>query len=980
MPNQHAVGTRWVAVIIILLFANVALLGCSSHSPLAIDQTGQALTSTSVTFARLAQSGQAVTVTMRPQQPVAPPRGISASFGPVQFPVGTSTRKVSYDPADLTKTGDGYEVTSPSNLVTINDTNARFAPDWDGASSTSAAGLAYCTYRFALDGYDASPDNLTTIGFEWAVEPAAWSNVWVGIADHSHDTWQWYSGPDDLVLTVDTFDGYYYENGDLLVLVLLTGTGETPELARITIGQEEIRGTGADLPDTTPPVVPPLAEPTGGLPASIDLSPGCAPINDQKWWPSCTCFSIGDSAYNYELNRIYGDYGWDFSNPLNRISPKYMYVISGEFQGWHPPAPPPYHGRWFDYDMQPLWDFGQAMEWHAPYDMHYNNNWDPEAENDAAVLTIDSWEYIPTQSAEGLVSAKVILAVHRLPLVIGALLDSNFGGYEPGTVWNYVGPQAGAHAMLIVGYDDAKQAFKVRNSWGTDWGDEGYCWIGYDTFANPSEYTIAFVLHDSYSQAVAERFCGQQPALQPPAAVRASDGRSYEHIRVTWDEVTQATGYDIFRDDPMGDPVASVGAEYSWIDTGITDLMRHTYWVRSVNGEMLSPLSSPDTGYRTTPGAGDWYALGHDRGNSCYSTQNGPQSKPGESVFVTDIPNGADFKIVIGADGALYCGRYDGLLQCLDPDTGDERWSANLTNNVRGLTIGTDGTVYAISWQATASCYLYAYNPDGTPKWTTAALSPGTIEGPTLGADGTIYVGGRNTAGTEAVLYAITDTGTGYTIDWEFPTGRLTINDIPLVGADGRIYLAVMDDSYSNAQQICVIDNGDHATEDYRTPPGPANAESEVLCVTPDNILLAGTYDKKLTAYNSDGTERWQSTTAASWGHYWDAGLTSDGLIIARYDNYMLALVDNDDSATELWTSDELKSATIAIGRNDTIYCQYKSSTGDNLRVAAFDPLTGEALWTWSQGMTYKGYSSPIVIGNEGELFVPCFTDLLCLR
>jgi len=38
------------------------------------------------------------------------------------------------------------------------------------------------------------------------------------------------------------------------------------------------------------------------------------------------------------------------------------------------------------------------------------------------------------------------------------------------------------HAMLIVGYDDTVKAFKVINSWGTDWGDNGYCWISYDFF------------------------------------------------------------------------------------------------------------------------------------------------------------------------------------------------------------------------------------------------------------------------------------------------------------------------------------------------------------------------------------------------------------------------------------------------------------------------------------------------------------------
>lgn len=35
------------------------------------------------------------------------------------------------------------------------------------------------------------------------------------------------------------------------------------------------------------------------------------------------------------------------------------------------------------------------------------------------------------------------------------------------------------HALLAIGYDDARQAFRIQNSWGRDWGDGGYAWFGY---------------------------------------------------------------------------------------------------------------------------------------------------------------------------------------------------------------------------------------------------------------------------------------------------------------------------------------------------------------------------------------------------------------------------------------------------------------------------------------------------------------------
>ena len=37
----------------------------------------------------------------------------------------------------------------------------------------------------------------------------------------------------------------------------------------------------------------------------------------------------------------------------------------------------------------------------------------------------------------------------------------------------------GGHEIAIVGHDDARQMFKVRNSWGNSWGLEGYFWASY---------------------------------------------------------------------------------------------------------------------------------------------------------------------------------------------------------------------------------------------------------------------------------------------------------------------------------------------------------------------------------------------------------------------------------------------------------------------------------------------------------------------
>lgn len=42
----------------------------------------------------------------------------------------------------------------------------------------------------------------------------------------------------------------------------------------------------------------------------------------------------------------------------------------------------------------------------------------------------------------------------------------------------------GGHALLAVGYDNTSKHFIVRNSWSSDWGDEGYCYIPYEYMLN----------------------------------------------------------------------------------------------------------------------------------------------------------------------------------------------------------------------------------------------------------------------------------------------------------------------------------------------------------------------------------------------------------------------------------------------------------------------------------------------------------------
>jgi C1A family cysteine protease len=53
-------------------------------------------------------------------------------------------------------------------------------------------------------------------------------------------------------------------------------------------------------------------------------------------------------------------------------------------------------------------------------------------------------------------------------------------------VWSgyYSGDVSGGHAMCLIGYDDKKGggSFQIMNSWGEDWGDDGFFWIKYKDF------------------------------------------------------------------------------------------------------------------------------------------------------------------------------------------------------------------------------------------------------------------------------------------------------------------------------------------------------------------------------------------------------------------------------------------------------------------------------------------------------------------
>lgn len=53
----------------------------------------------------------------------------------------------------------------------------------------------------------------------------------------------------------------------------------------------------------------------------------------------------------------------------------------------------------------------------------------------------------------------------------------------------------GNHAICLCGYDDRRSAFRLKNSWGTGWGEGGFAWITYPYILTHGSSAITFISH-----------------------------------------------------------------------------------------------------------------------------------------------------------------------------------------------------------------------------------------------------------------------------------------------------------------------------------------------------------------------------------------------------------------------------------------------------------------------------------------------------
>lgn len=71
----------------------------------------------------------------------------------------------------------------------------------------------------------------------------------------------------------------------------------------------------------------------------------------------------------------------------------------------------------------------------------------------------------------------------RGPLVVGTewYEGMSLPAFSKGDAYlTPVGENMGGHAYVIIGYSHSRRAFRMINSWGTRWGENGRAWIDYD--------------------------------------------------------------------------------------------------------------------------------------------------------------------------------------------------------------------------------------------------------------------------------------------------------------------------------------------------------------------------------------------------------------------------------------------------------------------------------------------------------------------
>ena len=116
-------------------------------------------------------------------------------------------------------------------------------------------------------------------------------------------------------------------------------------------------------------------------------------------------------------------------------------------------------------------DEGCNPDPHRPFDYQFESlqGWENRT------VKITSWGWV----AHDIESIKTALIEHG-PLIICISLWRDFYYYLGGVYKHRWGNRIGGHVVAMVGYDDSKECWIVKNSWGSSWGAKGWFRMSYD--------------------------------------------------------------------------------------------------------------------------------------------------------------------------------------------------------------------------------------------------------------------------------------------------------------------------------------------------------------------------------------------------------------------------------------------------------------------------------------------------------------------
>lgn len=223
----------------------------------------------------------------------------------------------------------------------------------------------------------------------------------------------------------------------------------------------------------------------GNVPSSYDIVPKFPPIGDQGQYGTCVAWAAG---YNMKTALEGMDRGLNsgqLASSANQISPRDLFTaIPDASKGQN------CNGTNFTDALDILLQRGAATLQTVPYNnlgscasAGVQSNWTQEASGHR----IKSYRKINLD-----INTIKENVANNVPVVCGAKLSDNFMTWNndnvlsSNTTYNNTGQHA-YHAMIIAGYDDGKGAngaFRIINSWSTQWGDAGYIWVDYQFFVS----------------------------------------------------------------------------------------------------------------------------------------------------------------------------------------------------------------------------------------------------------------------------------------------------------------------------------------------------------------------------------------------------------------------------------------------------------------------------------------------------------------